>query len=151
MKEIIVIVIAVIIVSAIVLLISIPLYGVSIICLSAILSKMLYCKRQGVVVLRRKTNWIYTSFSISAFIRYKKKGTEEFKNDCEKFFNALEKGKIYTTETHGLILKAIKKKDVELVYEKTKKKRMFTTKLIIGNTNKMFAKYQYYKVCFKLK
>ena len=118
---------------------------------SLILSKILYCKRQGVVVLSRKTNWKYTSFSTSAFIRYRKNGVQEFKNDCEKFFNTLEKDKIYTTSTHSLILKEIKKKDIELMYEKTKKKRMFTTKLMIGNTNKLLAKHQYYKVCFKLK
>lgn len=151
MKEIIIIVISVIIISAIIILMFIPVYIVLLILVSTILSKVLYCKRQGVVVLRRKTNWIYTSFSISALIRYKKNGVEEFKNDCEKFFNTLEKEKIYTTCTHSLILKEIKKKDIELMYEKTRKKRMFTTKLMIGNTKKMFIKHQYYKVCFKLK
>lgn len=113
-----------------------------------ITNKVLFTKRVGVIVLRRRTNKIYTSFSIKALKRYIKMGTDEFKKDCSKFFDELETGKIYATDTHSLILHELKRKNVDILYEKIKKKRVITTQLMIGNKKKLFKKRDYYKVYF---
>ncbi|MBU3146896.1 hypothetical protein [Clostridium sp. CF012] len=119
--------------------------------MSKVVNPILFSKKNGVVVLGRKDNTVYTTISIKALIRYYKKGRyEEFRKDCEDFFNSLEKDKVYITHTHILILKEIEKRTEHIIYAKTKKKRMVLVKLIIGSTKNLFRKNQYYKVCFKI-
>ncbi|WP_040209896.1 hypothetical protein [Clostridium polynesiense] len=116
-----------------------------------LLKVMLYYNRVGVIAIRRKSNTIYTIISLVTLIRYYKSNKiEAFKSDCKIFFRKLDKGKIYNTNTHMLILKEIKKCSSEVIYEKTKKKRMILEKLIIGNTKGLLKKHQYYKVYFKV-
>lgn len=127
------------------------IYIVLFIILHKILNCIFYKKRVGVLVLTRRKEWIYTSFSLRALIRYIIKGKNEFKNDCEKFFDELEKNIIYTTESHALILRNLEKKNTNVIYSKEKPKRMILTKLMIGNTKKIFKKQPYYKICFQKK
>lgn len=114
----------------------------------------LYSKKIiGVVALKRDDKTIVTIFSVIALIRYIKNGfDEEFKKDCKKFLKLLDGGKTYYTETHSLILKELKLQlgEENVTYTKVKKRRMILSKLSIGNTKKLWRKYQYYKVTFKI-
>jgi hypothetical protein len=116
-----------------------------------IIKKISYSKQTGAVVLGRRNNTIYTAPTLKGIIRYIKNGEDEFKKDCKEFFDNLEKEKIYITDSHLLILKEIKKRDTDVIYAKTKKRRMILVKLIIGNRKRLFQETQYYKICFKIR
>lgn len=112
-------------------------------------NRIVYTNLVGIVGVKRRNKKIYTTFSIIALIRYLREGKEEFFKDCEKFFNNLDENVLYTTETHSLFLKEIKKRCSYIEYEKTRKKRMILAKLLIGNTNKLFRKTQHFHIKFK--
>jgi|GEM_PF-5209478 len=127
------------------------LFGVAI----SIINIFLYKNKIGVLGVNIFTNKISMILSIIGVRKYykSKRKLRLFLDDCNKFYNSMDKGVEYNTVTHQKILDRLeKKKNISIISKKkTRRKTLFVEKLMIGNTKGMFEREQFYKVRFTIK
>ena len=120
-----------------------------------IFNKLYYKLKVGVIVLN-KNNIIQTTLCVPSLIRYISKGPkEEFKEDGNKFFELLEHGVEYSTNTNSFVRKELRTKlgKDKINEERIKDRYMFLPSIFIGNfkgffTKKYYERKPYYRITF---